>query len=117
MRVGRKLKPGQPGTKKLTGRYGKRLICVRYRYDARRKRRYTTVELIVASAEWVPKRDAEVALKFDYHEYALWRALKGEGARWDPRRKVWWIPYGIAELLGLTDRIVREPGVYYCTGC
>ena len=27
----KKLKPGQPGTKKLVEEYGSRLLCVRYR--------------------------------------------------------------------------------------
>src|SRR5262245_26786565 len=46
-RVRLHLKPGQKGTKTLVARYGDRLICVRYRYDARRHMRFTTVELIV----------------------------------------------------------------------
>ncbi len=33
------LKPGQPGTKGLLARYGKRLVCVRYRYDERTRQR------------------------------------------------------------------------------
>ena len=35
-RVRLHLKPGQKGTKQLLAQYGDRLICVRYRYDARR---------------------------------------------------------------------------------
>ena len=41
------LKPGQKGTKKLVDEYGENLICVRYRYDEKRKIRLKTVELIV----------------------------------------------------------------------
>ena len=48
------LRPGKKGTKKLVARFGDRLICVRYRYDARRRKRFTTVELIVAEADWAP---------------------------------------------------------------
>jgi hypothetical protein len=40
------LTPGASGTKKLLARYGKRLVCVRYHYDAERPRRITTVELL-----------------------------------------------------------------------
>ncbi|MGB7538731.1 MAG: hypothetical protein WBM17_09345 [Anaerolineales bacterium] len=29
------LQPGQRGTRKLLAEYGKRMICVRYRYDER----------------------------------------------------------------------------------
>jgi len=50
MRVRLKLKPGQRGTKNLVNQYGDRLICVRYRYDEKTGKRYTTVELIVAEA-------------------------------------------------------------------
>jgi len=50
------LTPGQNGTKKLLARYGELLVCVRYRYDAARKVRHKTVELIVETAPWAPKR-------------------------------------------------------------
>ena len=46
------LRPGQKGTKKLVARFGDRLICVRYRYDTTRRKRFTTVELIVDEADW-----------------------------------------------------------------
>jgi hypothetical protein len=39
-RVRLHLKPGQKGTKPLLAQYGDRLICVRYRYDAQRKKRF-----------------------------------------------------------------------------
>jgi hypothetical protein len=45
MKVKLKLKPNDPGTKKLTAKYGDRLLSVRYRYDAENNRRITTVEL------------------------------------------------------------------------
>jgi hypothetical protein len=50
-RVRLHLKPGQKGTKQLLAQYGDRLICVRYRYDAQRKKRFKTVELLVC---WMP---------------------------------------------------------------
>jgi len=50
------LKPGQKGTKQLLAQYGDRLICVRYRYDAQRKKRFKTVELLVAERDWEPPR-------------------------------------------------------------
>jgi hypothetical protein len=46
------LRPGQKGTKKLVTRFGDRLICVRYRYDTMRRKRFTTVELIVDESDW-----------------------------------------------------------------
>jgi hypothetical protein len=48
------VRPGQRGTKKLVRRFGERLICVRYRYDASQRKRFTTVELIVDEAPWSP---------------------------------------------------------------
>ena len=53
-RVRLHLKPGQKGTKQLLAQYGDRLICVRYRYDAQRKKRLKTVELLVAERDWDP---------------------------------------------------------------
>lgn len=47
MDVIKTLKPGDSGTKRLSARYGDRLVCVRYRKDEDQNRRYTTVELIV----------------------------------------------------------------------
>jgi hypothetical protein len=55
-RVRLHLKPGQKGTKQLLAQYGNRLICVRYRYDAQRKKRFKTVELLVAERDWEPPR-------------------------------------------------------------
>jgi hypothetical protein len=50
------LKPGQKGTKQLLAQYGDQLVCVRYRYDAQWKKRFKTVELIVAERAWEPPR-------------------------------------------------------------
>jgi hypothetical protein len=47
MRARRTLAPGQKGAKKLLRQYGAQLVCVRYRYDAERRLRFTTVELII----------------------------------------------------------------------
>ena len=41
------MKPGERGTKKLLAKYGDGLVCVRYRYDEEKRKRYKTVELIV----------------------------------------------------------------------
>ena len=48
-------RPGQKGTKKLVQKFGDRLIFVRYRYDTERRRRFTTVELIVDESPWNPR--------------------------------------------------------------
>ena len=49
------LKPGQRGTGKLSAQYGDRPVCVRYRYDEEKKRRFRTVELIAEETDWEPK--------------------------------------------------------------
>ncbi len=41
-------KPDDPGTQKLMARYGERLVCIRYRYDMAKRKRYKTIELILA---------------------------------------------------------------------
>ena len=45
-------KSGERGTQRLVAEYGERLVCVRYRYDLARNKRYKTVELIVAEDDW-----------------------------------------------------------------
>ncbi len=55
MRIRLNLKPGQKGTGKLSGQYGDRLLCVRYRYDEERKKRLKTVELITEEKDWEPE--------------------------------------------------------------
>ena len=54
MRTRLTLAPGKKGAKKLLAQYGDQLVCVRYRYDAQKRRRYKTVELILAEREWEP---------------------------------------------------------------
>lgn len=48
------LAPGENGTKKVVQRYGDRLVAVRYRYDAERRLRLKTVELIEEQTPWIP---------------------------------------------------------------
>lgn len=47
-------KPGEPGTHNLLKRFGERLVCVRYRHDPVRHKRYKTAEIIVAEEDWQP---------------------------------------------------------------
>ena len=54
MHARRTMVPGQKGTKMLLQQYGSQLVCVRYRYDAQRRLRFTTVELIIAQGPWSP---------------------------------------------------------------
>jgi hypothetical protein len=83
MPVGLHLKPGQKGTKRLVADYGDRLVCVRYRYDAARKRRIKTVELIVAESDWHPRFAADqiVAVKIDVTDLPGRARVKQAAAR------------------------------------
>ena len=113
-RVRLHLKPGQKGTKRLVAEYGDRLICVRYRYDARRKKRLKTVELLVAEADWDPPRarvtpDRIVALRVAFADMAVRDQVKQAGGRWDAQRRVWHLRYDRVLALGLAARVVAEP--------
>ena len=113
-RVRLHLKPGQKGTKRLLAQYGDRLICVRYRYDAQRKKRFKTVELLVAERDWEPPRprfafDQIVGLRVAFAEVAVRDRVKQAGGTWNPDRRVWQLRYDRAAALGLHSRIVDEP--------
>jgi hypothetical protein len=113
------LKPGQNGTKHLVEHYGDQLICVRYRYDKVKRKRYKTVELIIDEQAWiegyqmsphvVPRREpiGPVLVKTDYHEVKLRNAAKEAGGQWYPKEKAWKLPYDTAIALGLDQRILR----------
>jgi hypothetical protein len=112
-RVRLNLKPGQKGTKQLLAQYGDRLICVRYRYDAQRKKRFKTVELLVAERDWEPPRprfahDQIVGLRVAFAEVAVRDRLKEAGGTWNPERRVWQLRYDRVVALGLNSRIVDE---------
>jgi hypothetical protein len=112
MRARRTLTPGQKGTKKLLRQYGSQLVCVRYRYDAERRLRFTTVELIIEQAPWspTPTRIAGatlVGVRVGVTEVELQRQVKQAGGRWNPAERVWRLPYSRAMALGLKDRIEK----------
>src|SRR5213596_4409560 len=80
-RVRLHLKPGQKGTKQLLAQYGDRLVCVRYRYDAQQKKRFKTVELIVAEREWDPPAprfaaDAVKRVRMSFTEIEIQKQVK-----------------------------------------
>jgi hypothetical protein len=107
MRTRLKLKPGQDGTKKLAAQYGDQLVCVRYRYDDEKRKRYKTVELIVDEAPWNPKLkgDEMVGVRVELGEAGLRVRVKQAGGVWDGTRKVWRLRYKQVLALGLEDRV------------
>ena len=119
-RVGLHLKPGQRGTKQLLAQYGERLICVRYRYDAERKKWLKTVELLIEERHWQPPRprfddDQFVGLRVPFTDTAVRDRVKQAGGTWNPERRVWQFRYDRGVALGLKSRIVDEPASN--TGC
>jgi len=113
-RVRLHLKPGQKGTKQLLAQYGDRLICVRYRYDAQRKKRFKTVELLVAERDWEPPpprfgHDQIVGLRVASADVAVRDRVKQAGGTCNPERRVWQLRYDRVVALGLHSRIVDEP--------
>ena len=122
MRTRLTLQPDQDGAKQLRNQYGDRLVCVRYRYDEMKKRRWKTVELIVEESDWEPpvpewQEDTLVALQVAVQERGVRQQVKAAGGKWNPRDVVWELPYGQVMALGLTDRVVskaegREAGAH-----
>ncbi len=104
-----KLKPGQRGTKKLHAEYGDRLVGVRYRYDAQKKRRYKTVEIVVEEIPWMPqpRRDAVVAVRVNWGEAEIARQVKRAGGKWNAQKRVWKLRYDQVVRLGLQSRLVQ----------
>ncbi|MBI3798521.1 MAG: hypothetical protein HY268_16360 [Deltaproteobacteria bacterium] len=113
MRTRLTLHPEQDGAKHLRDRYGDRLVCVRYRYDATKKQRWKTVELIIEKSAWEPptpirQDDTIVALQVTVREREVRQQVKAAGGKWNPRELVWELPYGRVVALGLTGRIVAK---------
>ncbi len=116
-------KPGAPGTLTLVKKYGERLVCVRYRYDPARGKRFKTVELIVAEEDWLPPEQQPAAdhpqkkpkhrttpivpIRIHYTERDLQRQVKAIGGIWDPGKKLWFAPEEYIKRIGLAKRIVR----------
>ena len=107
------LAPGQNGTKKLLARYGERLVCVRYRYDAERKVRHKTIELIVETTPWQSNpRNARrvpedrVAVRIAFSETELHEGIKAAGGIWRHKHRLWEVDWKTVVDLGLRARVV-----------
>ncbi|MBI5443272.1 MAG: hypothetical protein HY900_18915 [Deltaproteobacteria bacterium] len=106
------MRPGENGTKGLLAEFGESLVCVRYRCDPKNRKRYKTVELIVAESPWDPPPDPEasVQLRVAWVEEELRKRVKEFGGRWRPETKTWELPRRVAKELGLEDRIIGPAG-------
>jgi len=111
-----KLKPGQKGTKALLEKYGDALVCVRYRYDEASRTRIKTVELIVDKKELTPSRKQQqkiedetlVPVRIEYGERQLGKMARSAGGKWDPKVKLWYIPYGKIKGTELEKHIILD---------
>ncbi len=106
-RVVKKLAPGRPGTLRAQRTYGDALVCVRYRHDALKLYRFTTIELVIDAAP-IHSRRFDIAT-FGVHiepaENHLHAALRAAGARWDGRARLWWTRGTTIRQFDLLDRI------------
>jgi hypothetical protein len=89
---------------------------VRYRYDAERKKRFKTVELLVAERDWEPPRprfadDQIVELRVPFADLAVRDRVKQAGGRWNPARRLWQLRYDRAVALGLDARVVDDGSI------
>jgi hypothetical protein len=106
--VGSCMRPGAKGTRRLLRVYGAQLLCVRYRYDERGRRRITTVELKVDEQPCRPKALALVHVEIRYAEARLQELVKKTGATWDRARGLWRMRRSAAIKLGLGHRIRQD---------
>ena len=112
MLMSKKLRPGQPGTKRLVGQYGPRLLCVRSRYDGVQGKRFKTVELIIEESLWQPpakswRPEQLVGLRIGSRERGLQVRIKTAKGKWNERQQIWELRYDKVVELGLTERIVE----------
>jgi len=114
-------KPGEPGTHNLLKRFGERLVCVRYRYDPVRRKRYKTAEIIVAEEDWLPpvesaaqaeplqsQQSQRVCIRIAYQERELRQKVSAAGGTWSQQERLWRVAPEVVERLGLQGRVVRE---------
>ena len=92
---------------------GDKLICVRYKYDDTAKKRMTTFKLMVEQLDWQSQEtfipnNKNVQVKINYGEVELARQVKSLGGKWNREKKVWNLPYGSVQALGLAKRIVDQ---------
>jgi len=90
-------------------------VCVRYRYDAARKVRHKTIELIVETAPWSPRqRNARrephdlVAIRIEFSEIVLRDRIKTAGGIWRHRQRLWEVDWKTVRELGLQGRVVVQ---------
>ncbi len=121
MRVLKTFQSGALGTRRFAARFGKSLVCVRYRHDPSTGARVTTVELIVENTRvYCPRSKAgggtaaappePLRVKIGREEILLRQQIKAAGGIWRYPEMVWEVTPEIVKTLRLRDRLVRKPG-------
>ncbi len=113
MLMSKKLKPGQPGTKRLVTQYGTRMVCVRYRYDVVQSKHFKPIKLVIEESVWQspapPFQGYEIVpIRIEFNEIHWRDRVKSAGGKWNPNLKLWELKYGQVRNLGLTDRIQQQ---------
>lgn len=110
--IGTTLRPGQKGTLALLKSYGEQLICVRYRYDKARGKRYKTVELIIEEQEWLPceviQRERYALIRIGIGETELRERVKTAGGYWSTEERAWVLPHRKVLELGLERHVAHN---------
>ncbi len=109
MEVRRTLQPGEMGTKQYLNQYGDKLVCVRYRVDKNKQKRFTTIELIIDEKPFInQKKVVLVWIKISYNETDLREKVKAAGAKWLVEEKLWEMTYDLMKKMKLKDRVIKK---------
>lgn len=104
----KKLKPDQKGARRLSDRFGDRLVCVRYRTDPESGRRFTTVEIIVEERASTTPAPTHQLIRIGWGETQLRDTIKTLGGIWVPGKKLWKVPSNAIRKLKLQKRVALE---------
>lgn len=104
--ITRTLQRGAEGTTRLSRKYGEAFVCVRYRVDDVRRRRYKTVEIIVEEMPYRPAPRQDVLVRVGIEEDHLRDRIRKAGGRWDNPAAAYHLPRYVAYRLGLRSRIM-----------
>ncbi len=116
MKITKTMKPGKKGTQRFVREWGENLVAVRYREEPKKKKVFTTIEIIVDERDKSPtpvnrhkqlaiERKKVVAVSVKYQETELRHRLKERGARWSQQLKLWLVQYEHVVALGITDKV------------
>jgi hypothetical protein len=95
------------------------------RYDPARKKRFKTVELIVAEQDWQPPEPhpdedkapgfapksyytRRLGIRLSHLETELRKKIMAAGGMWDPAERLWFLPEEEIRKLGLVQRVVKQ---------